>query len=74
MAVLIKGASLPQDCKDCFCSYWTEGAHHDYCQAIGYETEIVWEGKARPNWCPLVSIPERPNIDDTLLEEAGFEL
>ena len=58
MGVYIKGMKMPKNCEECPCSYWTEGVHHDYCQAVGYDTEIHYGEKDRPQWCPLTEVPE----------------
>ena len=58
MGVYITGMEMPKNCEECQCSYWTEGVHHDYCQAVGYDTEIHYGEKDRPQWCPLIEIPE----------------
>jgi len=58
MGVYIKGMEMPKNCEECQCSYWTEGVHHDYCQAVGYDTEIHYGEKDRPQWCPLIEVPE----------------
>ena len=49
---------MPKNCEECQCSYWTEGVHHDYCQAVGYDTEIHYGEKDRPQWCPITEVPE----------------
>ena len=72
MGVYITGMEMPKNCEECQCSYWTEGVHHDYCQAVGYDTEIHYGEKDRPQWCPLIEIPEPHGrlIDaDALLED-----
>lgn len=58
MGVYIAGMAMPKNCEECQCSYWTEGVHHDYCQAVGYDTEIHYGEKDRPQWCPLTEVPE----------------
>ena len=58
MGIYIKGVEMPKNCEECQCSYWTEGVHHDYCQAVGYDTEIHYGEKDRPQWCPLIEIAE----------------
>ena len=76
MAVLIKDVDMPENCRECPCSYWTEGAHHDYCQAVSYDTQLLYDLECRPSWCPLVEIQSKTNtpMSDKDLEEAGFEL
>lgn len=59
--IVIKGVKMPKGCYECFCAYFTEGVAHDYCQAVGYETNIEEYGyrtdpKGRPDWCPLVEV------------------
>ena len=55
---------MPKNCHDCPCAYWTEGCHHDYCQAAGYNTELIPELETRPDWCPLVPVPEHGRLID----------
>lgn len=74
MAVLIPNMEMPSKCLVCPFSYWTEGAHHDYCQAVSYDTELLYDLECRPSWCPLVEIPAKRKQDNTLLEASGFEL
>ena len=57
MSILIEGMEMPKNCEKCPCSYWTEGAHHDFCQAVGYDTEIGRQND-RPSWCHLIEVPE----------------
>lgn len=63
---------MPESCEECCCAYYTEGISHDYCKAVGYETDIEgyrnepfpfpfdkeYKGK-RPDWCPLKPLPRR---------------
>ena len=51
---------MPECCGHCPVSYFTEGAHHDFCQLLGYETTITEEGKLAE--CPLKPLPEKKNI------------
>lgn len=64
-SVYVKGVKMPECCEDCFCSYYTEGICHDYCQAVGYHTEIEYGKHPRPDWCPLVEVRTRKaDVDD----------
>lgn len=69
--LLIRGMEMPKSCTDCPCAYFTEGVSHDFCQAVGYETNIEYEpypkNKAvdsRPDWCPLVEVPDHGPLGD----------
>ena len=65
MAVLIRDMEMPINCGRCFCGNdWNR-----FCKLA--EKYIPMLGK--PDWCPLIEIPE-PKSDTKLLEEAGFEL
>ena len=61
MSILIPG-KMPTECWDCPCAYETEGAHHNYCQAAGYDTKLPDEG--RPDWCPLIELPPHGRLID----------
>ena len=60
---------MPKNCHDCPCAYWTEGCFHDYCQAAGYNTELIPDLETRPDWCPFILIthterltPKKPKV------------
>ena len=61
MSIVIPG-KMPTECWDCPCAYETEGAHHNYCQAAGYDTKLPDEG--RPDWCPLIELPPHGRLGD----------
>ena len=75
--------SVPESCVECCCAYYTEGISHDYCQAVGYETDIKgygyepslfdkeYKGK-RPKWCPLKPMPTTEQIKALLKKGYGF--
>lgn len=54
MSVLIKDMEMPKSCEDCPCAYFTAGVHHDYCQAIGYDSEIKYGSGWKLDNCTLV--------------------
>lgn len=62
MSIIIHGIKMPTSCWDCPCAYFTEGVHHNYCQAVGYDTEITDDGK--PDWCPLIELPPHGRLVD----------
>lgn len=48
----------PKNCKECPCCHLTEGAYHDYCGLLGYETEFPIDFnyfKETLKNCPLVA-------------------
>ena len=54
MSVIVKGMQMPEKCPDC--NFESE---HGFCLAkspdfCGYTDDLV-----RPNWCPLVELPEK---------------
>ena len=56
MSVLIKGMEMPETCEEC--TYQTKGA----CFASGVNKGTITirrMGKDRPDWCPLVELPEK---------------
>ena len=61
MSILTPG-KMPPSCEVCPCAYYTEGVHHDYCQAVGYDTQLPDEG--RPDWCPLIELPPHGRLID----------
>lgn len=71
MSILIPG-KMPTCCWDCPCAYETEGVHHNYCQAVGYDTKLPDDG--RPDWCPLIELPPHGRLidADALLEDHGL--
>lgn len=61
MSILIPG-KMPPSCEGCPCAYYTEGVHHDYCQAVGYDSKLPDEG--RPDWCPIIELPPHGRLID----------
>ena len=51
--IYINGMEMPKSCEDCPCAYFTEGAHHDFCQALGYDSEIKYGSERKLDNCPL---------------------
>lgn len=62
MGIYFPGMMMPTECWECPCAYETEGAHHNYCQAVGYDTQLPDEG--RPDWCPLIELPPHGRLID----------
>ena len=62
--IYIHNMKLPKSCEECPCSYWTEGAHHDYCQALGYDSEIKYGSERKLDNCPLVPVPPHGRLID----------
>ena len=63
MSVLIKGIEMPKSCVDCpcslnmfFCRAWDGRAITDRTGIEIKEDGIV---VSRPDWCPLVEVPEK---------------
>lgn len=62
MSVLIKGASLPEDCPVCPMAYWNAGGSFTGCNAVSGKKFAMDDadyrnGSGRPTWCPLVEVP-----------------
>lgn len=62
MSVLIKGMEMPSDCRECPLSEYHERTGKTWCEpADGILAEdykpIGFDG--RPEWCPLVALPEK---------------
>ena len=56
MNVLVE-MEIPKSCEECPFAYETEGVSHDFCQYVGYESDIQkFVGACsneRPRWCPF---------------------
>lgn len=56
MNVLVE-MEIPKSCGECPFAYETEGVSHDFCQYVGYESDIEkFVGvlvNERPRWCPF---------------------
>lgn len=49
---------MPVSCVECPCAYYTEGMHHDCCQATREDNDITAFEESRPDWCPLLELPD----------------
>lgn len=62
MSIIIKGEPMPEACAFCPCfrDDSIDGVHAYQCKAtfITYGKEDDWIWNTRPNWCPLVELPE----------------
>lgn len=56
MNVLVE-MEIPKSCEECPFAYETEGVAHDFCQYVGYESDIKkfvgTRSNGRPRWCPF---------------------
>lgn len=56
MNVLVE-IEVPKNCEECPFAYETEGVYHDFCQYVGYESDIKdfisSRCNERPRWCPF---------------------
>lgn len=56
MNVLVE-MEIPKSCEECPFAYEAEGIHHDFCQYVGYESDIHefvgTHSNERPRWCPF---------------------
>ena len=75
MSVIVKGMRMPDTCEECQVS--CEVGSDLYCQVTDEGNEWGWKKsengfEARPDWCPLVELPEKhgPMIDRNELEKA----
>jgi hypothetical protein len=63
MSIIIKGEPMPEACAFCPCfrDDSIDGVHAYQCKATfityGKEDDCIWN--TRPNWCPLVELPEK---------------
>lgn len=53
---------MPKNCKECPCSYFTEGAYSDYCQIVNSEIE---DENIRLTNCPLKETNNEKRMDKT---------
>ena len=73
MSVLIRGMDMPENCETC--AYQTKGA----CFASGVNKGTITIrriDKDRPDWCPLVALPEKHGrlIDaDATMKQWGLD-
>lgn len=83
MSVIVKGMELPSECEYCgFCRYYPSDGSV-WCNATNKLLKMNWENPdwthldvKRPEWCPLVELPERHGrlIDaDELKKEYGMK-
>ena len=80
MSVLVKNMTMPEDCRECRLMEYHNSTGKAWCTpADGLLAEdykpIPFDG--RPDWCPLVEIPEKHSrlIDaDYVLEEIRRDL
>ena len=62
MSVLIKGMELPKNCGSCDLFHVESPMH---CTVVkGHKTVGAPYGMPRPDWCPLVEIPEHGRLID----------
>lgn len=64
MSVLIKGMEMPKRCGGCPCFH---AENPMYCQAVKADKNkkiIAPYGKPRPDWCPLVPVPDHGRLID----------
>lgn len=63
MSVIVKGEPMPEACAFCPCfrDDSIDGVHAYQCKAtfVTYGKEDDWIWYTRPNWCPLVELPEK---------------
>ena len=73
MSVMIKGMKMPENCETC--EYQTKGA----CFASGVNKGTITirrMDKDRPDWCPLVELPEKHGrlFDETEVKRVLHDL
>ena len=76
MSIIIKGMDMPKSCRECLmrvrCSDCV--CCNDYCvfepeEAEGWHCDEV--PQTRPNWCPLVELPNTDLVDADTVEFWG---
>ena len=62
MSILIKGMEMPKGCGSCPCGIYGD------CDAVTPRKKLTikhrWSGDERPDWCPLVPVPEHGRLID----------
>ena len=62
MSILIKGMEMPEKCGSCDLFHVESPMH---CTVVkGHKTVGAPYGMPRPDWCPLVEIPEHGRLID----------
>ena len=62
MSILIKGMEMPEKCGSCDLFHVESPMH---CTVVkGHKTVGAPYGMPRPDWCPLVEIPEHGDLID----------
>ena len=62
MSVLIKGMEMPKECRECPMMDYGTMTGETYCEVNGKtlaESYRTIEFDGRPDWCPLVTLPEK---------------
>ena len=59
MSVLVKGMEMPDSCNNCPCSKNLVWCFSVAKQGVSEPRCVDHLGLERPDWCPLVEIPER---------------
>lgn len=62
MSVLIKGMEMPKECRECPMMDYGTMTGETYCEVNGKtlaESYRTIEFDGRPDWCPLVELPEK---------------
>ena len=65
MSILVKGIKMPRDCPQCLLSSWSPITNEFLgCYAVPGKRYAMLDKKyaessERPDWCPLVELPEK---------------
>lgn len=67
MSVIVKGIEMPDNCRNCNCT-----DDFSCCIFDSHERECDFGLKVRPDWCPLVELPEKHGelIDRNVLSKS----
>ena len=60
MSILIKGRNMPENCQECVCL----NDEYFYCQVVGRKPSDENIVNKRPDWCPLVLVPDHGRLFD----------
>lgn len=70
MSILIKNMEMPKRCEDCFC--YRHNAEYDYAYCNISSVNVLGNGSARLNSCPLIPVPPHGRLIDGDVAEAIY--
>ena len=72
--IYIPGMDMPKDCPICPLSHWNSGGYFVGCEITErYFSEELMETNCRPQFCPLVPVPDHGDLIDRDALDADLE-